>query len=106
MSDESITFNEFMELCTEAGIATDNLEQMEADFRSGRALADVTDALITDQETHPKTYSEKEALDQMDVHLSLLEEGTEGPGKRGVAIKLAVQVLRYLSEVLHDEGRN
>jgi len=103
--DTSINFQEFLELCSEAGISTDNAEMLEQDFRAGRALADVTDALITDHETHPATYTEGEALEQMDIAISMLEEG-RGEGKKKMAMKLAVQAIRYLAEVVHDEGKN
>lgn len=107
MSDENnITFEEFTELCTEAGISTDNLEVLEQDFRAGRALADVTDALITDQEDHPAAYTAGEALGHMDTYLSLLEEGEDIAGSKKMAVKLAVQAIRYVAEVTHDEGKN
>jgi hypothetical protein len=105
-TDNDISFEEFVELCSEAGISTDNLEQMEQDFRAGRALADVTDALITDQETHPAPYAPGEHLESMDVTLTMLEEGGTTEGNKKAAVKLAVQALRYLAECCHDEGKN
>ena len=101
----NITFTEFQELCTEAGISVDNLEVLEQDFRSGRALADVTDALITNQEEHPAAYTANEALEIMDSFLSMVEEA-DLPGKRQAAITIAVQAIRYLAECCHDEGKN
>ncbi len=102
----SITFNEFLELCEEAGISTDNTEVLEQDFRAGRALADVTDAIITDQETHPAAFTAAEALDAMDLQLTQLEEGQSVEGNRKAAIRLAVAAIRYVAECCHDEGKN
>lgn len=104
--DTNISFEEFVDLCKEAGISTDNLEAMENDFRAGRALADVTDALITEYETHPAPYSENEHLDLMDIAFTRLAEIENTAGAKQMAIKLAVQALRYLSECCHDEGQN
>lgn len=107
--DTNITFNEFCELCEEAGISTDNAEQMEADFRAGRALADVTDALIANQEEHPAEYDSGEALDEMDVAITRLDEiraGADPAPKKQMAVKLAVHAIRYLAEHCHDEGKN
>lgn len=104
--ENNITFQEFTELCQEAGISVDNLDILEQDFRAGRALADVTDALITDYEEHAAVYQGPEALEQMDLYVSLLEESKEVGGSRKMAIKLAVQAIRYLAEVCHDEGKN
>ena len=107
MSEEaSISFTEFLELCEEAGISTDNTEVLEQDYRAGRALADVTDALISDQETHPAAYGAAEALDQMDIALSMLEEGPDIISKKKMAVKVAVHAIRYLAECCHDEGKN
>lgn len=104
--DNKITFSEFNELCQEAGISIDNMEVLEQDFRAGTALADVTDALITDYEANPKTKSAGEAMKEMDVFLTLLEEGQDIAGSRELAVKLAVTALRYIAEVCHDEGKN
>lgn len=103
---DDINFEEFVELCSEAGISTDNMEQMEQDFRAGKALADVTDALISSQETHPAPFSNSEHLEILDVTLSLLEEGSTAEGNRNAATKIAVHILRYLAECCHDEGKN
>lgn len=103
--DNNITFAEFQELCSEAGISVDNLEVLEQDFRAGRALADVTDALITNQEEHPAAYSPSEALASMDAFLGLIEEA-DLAGKRAAMTKIAVQAIRYLAECCHDEGKN
>lgn len=105
-NQNDISFEEFVELCTEAGISTDNLGQMEQDFRSGKALADVTDALIGDQETHPDKYSSGEHMEAMDAALTMLEEGSTTDGNRKAATKLAVHVIRYLAECTYDEGSN
>lgn len=104
--EQSINFTEFLELCEEAGISTDNTEVLEQDFRAGRALADVTDALITDQETHPAAYSAGEGLDTMDLQLTQLEEGKDITGNKKAAIRLAVAAIRYVAECCHDEGKN
>lgn len=104
--DTNISFEEFVELCTEAGISSDNMEQMETDFRAGRALADVTDALIADYETKPKTGSENEHMDAMDIAFTQLCEAENSAVAKVQAVKLAVQALRYLSECCHDEGQN
>lgn len=104
--DHNISFEEFVELCTEAGISSDNMEQMEQDFRAGRALADVTDALITDQETHPAAYNEGDHIQAMDAALTLLAESGSSEGAKNMAIKLAVHSIRYLAECCHDEGQN
>lgn len=101
-----ISFKEFQELCTEAGISTDNLETMEQDFRAGTALAWVTDHLITDHEEHPTHYGRDEALDRMDSYITILMEGGTTEGERTIAVKLAAQAVRYLSEILYDEGKN
>ena len=107
MTNEStITFDEFLELCEEAGISTDNTEVLEQDYRAGRALADVTDALISDQETHPAAFTSAEALDAMDIQLTQLEEGSTTEGNRKAAMKLAVSAIRYIAECCHDEGKN
>lgn len=104
--ETSLTFDEFRELCEEAGIYTDNEEVLEQDYRSGKALADVTDALISDQEVHPASYTAGEALDNMDIAVSLLEEGQDLEANRKAAIKLAVSAIRYVAECCHDEGKN
>ncbi len=101
-----ISFKEFQELCTEAGISTDNLETMEQDFRAGTALAWVTDQLITDHEEHPAQYDRNEALDRMDAYITVLCEGGTSAGERTVAVKLAAQAIRFLAEVVYDEGKN
>jgi hypothetical protein len=101
-----VTFAEFQELCTEAGISCDNPETMEQDFRAGTALAWVTDHLITDQGDHPAPYERGEALGLMDAYISVLCEGGPPEGERSIAVKLAAQVIRYLAEVLYDEGKN
>lgn len=107
MSDDTtVEFSEFLELCEEAGISTDNVEVLEQDFRAGRTLADVVDAVITDYETNPLTYSKGDALDLMDLYLTQLEEGTDVSGLRKTAVKLAVITLRYIAECCHDEGKN
>jgi hypothetical protein len=103
--DHNITFTEFQELCSEAGISVDNLEVLEQDFRSGRALADVTDALITDQEEHPAAYTPGEAMEMMDAFVSMIEEA-DAEGKKRAGVKIAVQAIRYLAECCHDEGKN
>lgn len=103
---ETITFPEFVELCEEAGISVDNTEVLEQDYRAGRALADVTDALITDQELHPAAYVQGEALEEMDITLSMLEEGKDAEGTRKQAMRLAVLAIRYLAENIYDEGKN
>lgn len=106
MSDTNISFNEFLELCEEAGISTDNTEILEQDYRAGRALADVTDALIADHETHPAAYTAGEALEAMDAALTMLDEGEDIEGAKKMAVKLAVHAVRYLAECTHDEGKN
>jgi hypothetical protein len=106
MSDTDISFEEFKELCEEAGITSDNLGQLEADFRSGKALADVTDALIADYETKHERMSENEHIDAIDVAFCSLAESDDMPTAKVQAIKLAVQALRYLAECCHDEGQN
>ncbi len=106
MNEANISFNEFLELCEEAGISTDNAEVLEQDYRAGRALADVTDALISDHETHPAPYTPDEALDGIDVLLAKLDEMTLLADKRQMAVKIAVQAIRYLAECCHDEGKN
>lgn len=103
---EDITFEEFAGLCEEAGISTDNPEQMEQDFRAGKALADVTDELITDQELHPGTRSTGEYIEAMDLSVTMLEEGSTVEANRKLAIKLAVSAIRYLAECCYDEGQN
>lgn len=103
--DHNISFSEFQELCSEAGISVDNLEVLEQDFRSGRALADVTDALITDQEGHPASYSPAEALELMDTLVTQMENA-DNEGKKKAGVMLAVQAIRYLAECCHDEGKN
>lgn len=103
---EQLSFSEFVELCEEAGISTDNNEVLEQDYRAGRALADVTDALISDQETHPANYTAGEALEAMDITITMLEEGEDLEGARKMAIKLAVHAIRYLAECCYDEGKN
>jgi hypothetical protein len=103
--NHNITFSEFQELCSEAGISVDNLEVLEQDFRSGRALADVTDALITDQEEHPGPYSATEAMEMMDAFLGMIQEA-DAEGKKRAGVKIAVQAIRYLAECCHDEGKN
>lgn len=106
MSEPTITFKEFLELCEDAGISTDDADVLEQDYRAGRALADVVDALITDQELHSDPYASADALDQMDLALSLLEEGEDLEAKRATAKKLAVFAIRFLAENLYDEGKN
>lgn len=105
-NENDISFEEFVELCEEAGISTDNMDQMEQDFRAGKALADVTDALISDQETHPAPYNPGEHLEAIDVALALLEEGSTAEANRKAATKMAVHAIRYLSEHAYDEGKN
>lgn len=104
MSDD-ITFQEFQELCQEAGISTDNLETLEQDYRAGRALADVTDALITSQEEHPARYTRQESIGYMEAALELLRQNQPLEVKKA-ALGLAVGALRYLAECCHDEGDN
>lgn len=105
MSDD-ISFDEFKELCEDAGISVDNTAVLEQDYRAGRALADVTDALIVDHETHPDAYSAGEAITKMETYSAMLSEGEDLKGAREVAIRLAVQAIRYLAECTHDEGQN
>ncbi len=102
---DTITFEEFSELCTQAGISTDNTEQLEQDFRIGQALADVTDALITSTESTPAV-GENEALVDMDSTLSMLESLEDAESRRKAAVDLAAQAVRYAAEHTHDEGRN
>lgn len=104
--DTTVSFDEFLELCQEAGISSDNVEVLEQDFRSGRALAEVTDALITDQELHPAKYTGEEALEAMDVALTLVMEGENAEANRKQMLKIAVHALRYIAENCHDEGKN
>lgn len=104
--DSDISFEEFKEMCGEAGISVDNPEMLEQDFRSGRALADVTDALVADIEAHPAQYSENEHIQAMDIAMTLLAESATTEVARKMATRLAVQALRYLSEYCHDEGQN
>ena len=107
MSDENnITFAEFQELCSEAGILVDNMSILEQDFRAGTSLADVTDALITDYEVHPDTYTPDDALKAMDIAITLLAESKDAATSRAQAVKLAVSAIRYMAEVCHDEGKN
>lgn len=107
MSDTNdISFEEFVELCEEAGISTDNMDQMEQDFRAGKALADVTDALISDQETHAAPYTADEHMVAMDTAMALMSEDSTTEALKTQAIKLAVHAIRYLSECCHDEGQN
>lgn len=105
-TQNDITFEEFVELCSEAGISTDNMDQMEQDFRAGTALANVTDALITDNETHPAPYTAEEHLSAMDAAVAMMEEAEDPSGAEKAAIKVAVHALRFLAECCHDEGQN
>lgn len=105
-TDLNITFQEFQELCTEAGISTDNMEVLEQDFRAGTALADTTDALITDYEEHTSSYTENEAVNAMDTYMTLLAEAGDKEGARRAALKVAVQAIRFIAECCHDEGKN
>lgn len=105
-NDHNISFEEFQELCSEAGISSDNPEQMEADFRSGRALADVTDALITDQELNPTAMPHDARLNELDIALVQMDENVNTETNKRAAIKLAVNAIRYLAECCHDEGQN
>lgn len=105
-NENNITFTEFQELCTEAGISVDSLEILEQDFRAGTALADVTDAILTDYEIHGKPYTAGEALKEMDLQVSLLMESEDIAASKKMAVKLVVQAVRYIAEVCHDEGKN
>ena len=104
--ETNLTFEDFLELCQEAGITTDNVGVLEQDFRAGKALADVTDALITDYETHTSAYTQKEAIDAMDIAMTLMAEAEKPIASRSQAVKMAVMAVRYLAEHCHDEGKN
>lgn len=104
--DSNITFPEFQELCQEAGITVDNVEVMEQDFRAGRALADVTDSVITDYEEHAKPYTAGEATEMIETWAAMLAEGEDLEGCKKMAVKIATQAIRYIAECCHDEGKN
>lgn len=99
-----ITFQEFVELCDEAGIVTDNMAQMEQDFRSGKALADVTDALISSSEAHPGPFTFIEHLEGMDTNP--LSSDKPADYNREHALRVAVHAIRFLAECCYDEGQN
>lgn len=99
-----ITFSEFITLCEEAGISTDNMAQMEQDFRAGKALADVTDALITSSEDHPAPFTFAQHVEGMDVNP--LSSDRPADHNKTHALRIAVHALRFLAECCHDEGQN
>lgn len=101
-----ITFSEFITLCEEAGISTDNMAQMEQDFRAGKALADVTDALITSSEDHPEPFSFKVHKGEIETQMLSLNPDKDAAHNKEKALRIAVHALRFLAECCHDEGQN
>lgn len=100
-----ISFDEFSQLCEEAGIQVADKEWMEYDFRQGVAIADVTDALIEITED-PHLRKEEVTLDSIALGLANLHgsHASQDTGQvREAAIALAATVLRYVA-ANHDES--
>ena len=94
--EDLITFDEFVEMCEQAGISTSNVAHLESDYRLGKALAEVTDAII-DINEKPAEWQPLGRLGNLMDHL--LEAVDTGKDQRGIALDLATAAIRYAAEL-------
>ena len=109
-----VTFEEYVQICEESGILTDDMKQVETDYRVGCAMADVTDELVTAMESYPAFHSAhegfgvlKEEVDELWEHVKVKQGGRDIAAMRAEAIQIAAMAIRFAADVCHDEaGQN
>lgn len=110
---ESITFEDFVELCKESGIEMPSMTDTETDFRMGKAISDTVDELISATENFPKFNSAHEGFAILKEEVDeLWEEVRKKPGEvnnenmRKEALQIAAMAIRFAGDICHDEGDN
>lgn len=102
MSTGNLKYDEFVKLCDDAGIAADNPEEMEADYRTGAAMADIVSELEKTAATTPRR-TPLEALNEMEKLFDILYANEGGLGaQKQTAITLGALVIRFLADFCSD----
>lgn len=92
----NLKYEEFVKLCDDAGIGADDPAEMESDYATGAALADIVTELEKTSAGYTPTNTVAEAIRRMETVIDVLYAG-EMPYRES-AIKLGVEVIRFLAE--------
>jgi hypothetical protein len=110
--NDSLTFEKFAELCSEAGIEQ-SPEEMELDFRVGTVLAQVTDELHTAMTNFPVFNSAHEGyavlaeeVDELWDHVKMKQGSRDIDAMRKEAVQIAAMAIRFATDICHDEKGN
>lgn len=112
---EPLTFDEFLKMCEQVGVKVPDMEQMENDYRMGRAIADVVEELSRTLEAYPVPMRSahegfsllQEEIDELWDHVKVKQGGRDVAAMRKEAIQAAAMAIRFASDICHDEaGQN
>lgn len=111
MSDNDFTFEQFHKMCEEAGIASENKEEMEADYRTGVALADLVEEIEAATSKFPPMNSAhegfavlKEEVDELWDHVKVKQGERDIEAMRKEAIQIAAMAIRFATDVCKPDG--
>jgi hypothetical protein len=108
---DDFTYEQFVKMCEEAGIGSDNKAELETDYRIGSALADTVAEIEMATSKFPPMNSAhegfavlKEEVDELWEHVKQ-KQGTRDIAKmRREAIQVAAMAIRFVADVCFDGG--
>lgn len=101
MSTGNLKYDEFVKLCDDAGIAADNPEEMEADYQTGAAVADIVSELEKTAAGRVPAKTPHEALVQLERHFdSVYDALHEGRTKemKDLTVTFGADLIRFLAD--------
>ena len=113
-ADSDITFDEFSQMCKDAGIDSGTATEMETDYRVGCALSDVVTEIEGAVSAYPAFNSAHEGFGVLKEEVDeLWDEVKVKQGKRDIAkmrkeaIQVAAMAIRFAADVCYDgAGQN
>lgn len=114
MAENDITFDEFNQMCKDAGIDAGTPGEMETDYRVGCALSDLVTEIEAAISKYPAFNSAHEGYSVLAEEVDELwdevkvKQGSRDIAKmRAEAIQIAAMAIRFAADVCHDgAGQN
>lgn len=114
MSENDVTFDEFTQMCKDAGIDSGSPGEMETDYRVGCALSDLVTELEGAISAYPSFNSAhegygvlKEEVDELWDEVKIKQGSRDIEKMRKEAIQVAAMAIRFAADVCYDgKGQN
>ena len=114
MAEGDITYDEYAQMCKDAGIASEDAAEMQVDYRIGLVFTDVMSELEKAVDAYPAFNSAhegfgilKEEVDELWDEVKVKQGARDINKMRQEAIQVAAMAIRFAVDVCHDDaGQN